>query len=517
LNHSVSRTGWLVSLLAATVCTCALSGCGKNDSSASAAAPAEQPAAPAGATDSLVKISQYGGSLYCSIACGADGTLHAIYTDRADPTKVAYLYYRASKDSGATWSEPKNLSDDESGLSAYYCRCMVDGKGRVYAIWKYLSAASDSLDGPGSSGCGILAYRCNNGGTWSKTIRLTSKKVPSTSFFAAPGPDGAVNLVWAQGNPDVDWEPRGGVSPQGANMIQQAVLDGDTAPTPKGLIVPAPIPTAEQIAAAHAAGHDIPYADQYPKSDGLWDLRGYIDASGAAHFIGDHYQIYPSPPDDPNNGPYIVYFDGKQPHKLFEYEHSGGQLNTNNPWTLLLDAHGKEHVFRTPVKAEKDAVRDYAVDKGQLGDSIDVIAPDKPTGKIVDWQATKLTDGRMAVTAALSQKGGWAPDDVDLYISTSTGDGKWSAPVNLTSNESRKAFMSKETAAGGVMTSDSYRPDFAEAVQLKDGSLGVLMVNTDKTLLGITNSGVTGSGQTVGSLASGSTAAPWVFFTKVKG
>lgn len=490
-------------------------GCDRSSSSSNGGgsgggAPSQAAGTGAAGQDGLVKLSQFGGSLYCSIAQSPDGTLHAIYTDRANPTRVMFLYYRASKDGGTTWTEPKTLSDDESGLSTYYCRVAVDGKGRVYAIWKYLTAASDTLDGPGSAACGILAFRCLDGGTWSKTVRLSTKKVPSTSFFAANGPGGAVNLVWACGNPDVDWEPKGGVGCQSANMIQQAVLDGGGTPTPKALIAPKPLPTKEQIDAAHAAGQDIPYQDQYPKADGLWNLRGYVDKSGVAHFVGEHYSIRDA--NGNSSKEFFVEWDGTQLHKLFEVD-SG--IDFNNPPTLLLDANGKEHLIRRPEHTEKQVVRDHLVENGELGDHTDVVAPEQATGSIVDWQASQLPGGRMAVTCALSQKGGWGPDDVELYVSTSTGDGKWTTPINITNNAARAAFMSKQTSAGGVLKSDNYRPDFAEAVGLKDGGLGVLMVNTDKSIIGITNSGVTGSGQTVGSLATGSTSSPWVFFRRI--
>ncbi len=504
------RSYLVMGLLTATIIGCGktdTASSGADDSSATAAAAA--PTGPVnGPTDQLVKISQFGGSLYCSIASSADGTLHAIYSDRADPTKVMYLYYRASKDGGATWTDPKNLSDDESGLSSYYCKCMTDSQGRVYAVWKYLTAASDTLDGPGSACCGILAYRCLDGGNWSKAIKLSTKNVPSTSFFAASGPDGKVNVVWAAGNTDVDWVPEGGVQCFQGNMIQQVVLDGANPPTPKGLIVPKPIPTQAQINAAHAAGNDIPNLDQRAHQDGLWNLRGYIDKAGVAHFVGEHYSEYAT---GGSSKGYYVEWDGKSLHKLWTIDHVN---NLNNPPTLLCDANGKEHLIRTPEHSEKEAVRDYAMANKEVDDGADIIGPDKIGGSVVDWQAEAMPNGKMVVTAAVSQKGGWAPDDTELYATTFDGVGQWSKPVCITNNAARQAFMDKQTAAGGVSKSDTYRPDFADAVSLPNGGVGVLMVNTCSSIIGITKSGVTRGGQVVGSLGTVSTSAPWVFYRK---
>ncbi len=501
-------------IIAGFAITLLLNGCGKSDKDqpsdgSSSSSPQAQATEPPKKADKLVKLSQYGGSQYCSIASASDGTLHAIFTDRAAAGKPAYLFYRASKDGGTTWTEPKNLSDDESGLSSYYCRMMIDGKGRVYAIWKYITAASDTLDGPGGYTCGIVAYRCLDGASWSKIIRFCDKHAPSVSWFAGRGPDGAVNVIWNQGNKDIDWVPQGGVNPNYANQLNQSVLDGATVTT-KVLIAPKPIPTQAEQDAARAKGASMSYDDTAPKREGLWDLRGFIDATGAPHFVAERY---PFPRDQAGNSgdPPLMYYDGKVLKQIGEANHTN---NFNNPVTLLVDAHGKEHVIRMPVHSEKECVRDYPIDGGVLGEPTDVVAPDKAPGKVSDWQATQLPDGKMAVTVALSQKGGWAPDDVDLYVSTSTGDGKWSTPLNLTDNVGRQAFMSKETSAGGVMKSDTYRPDFAESVSLKDGGVGVIMVNTDYSIIGITNSGVNGSGRAVGSLATGSTSAPWVYYRK---
>jgi len=68
-----------------------------------------------------------------------------------------------------------------------------------------------------------------------------------------------------------------------------------------------------------------------------------------------------------------------------------------------------------------------------------------------NWQAHQLPGGRMAVTAALSEKGGWNPDDVQLYISYSSGDGKWSEPVVVKGSRAKKESFNKETGGGNAV------------------------------------------------------------------
>ena len=121
----------------------------------------------------------------------------------------------------------------------------------------------------------------------------------------------------------------------------------------------------------------------------------------------------------------------------------------------------------------------------------------------------------MAVSCALSQKGGWDPDDTELYVSTSMGDGKWSTPVVATSEAAQAAFANHETGMGAVAKSDKHSPAFADLADLGDGHLGLLMVDKTTSIIGVTNNGVTGSGRVVGVLSSYSTAQPWVVYRKL--
>ena len=185
----------------------------------------------------------------------------------------------------STWSEPKNLSDDESGAGTGWCQVKVDGNGRVYAIWKYIDE-NTVLEGPGGYCGGVLAIRCLDGGNWSKTIRVGDKHQPVVSWFAANGPDRRVHVIYTQLQPDIDADGRG-MTPQIADDLNQLVLDGSAAPKATPVFVAKPLPTKAEIQAAHEAGKDFTYEQQNVQPDGLWNLRARTARRRAAapHFI----------------------------------------------------------------------------------------------------------------------------------------------------------------------------------------------------------------------------------------
>ncbi|MDQ6626199.1 MAG: hypothetical protein M3Y69_08710 [Verrucomicrobiota bacterium] len=485
-------------LLLALVAT----GCGRHSTAADSGS-GSNPGSPgaAGKPTDLVKLSQFGNSTYCAIATGADGTLHAVFTDSKGAGKPHFLYYRASKDGGATWSDPKDLSDDESGDSAGPCRVLVDGAGRVYAIWKYINE-NELLEGPNGYANGVLCFRCLEGGSWSRTQHFGDEHQPMTSYFAAVGPDGKVNLVYSRADEALDWKGRGGIY-QHANNLDQLTLDGASAPKVTALMVAQHVATQDEQNAASAAGHAMAYEDTVPRSDGLWNLNGYIAADGRPHFVAEKYPASSEPQ-------WILLYDGQKLSHFYDYKGYLGYNSFSWPPALLLEADGKEHVIRKPEKSEKAVVRDYVVENGQPGDKTDVISNTSEKATISGWFSSPLANGRVAAMAAL------APNlnvmgPTDLYLAIGDGRGQWTKPLNLTDNEQREKFF----ARSGMSQSTSYLPKFAAATSLPDGSIGVILLNAERTISGLNVAGVTSGGSVVTGMSTSSTENPYVTFAKV--
>jgi hypothetical protein len=467
---------------------------------------------PAASGSGMVKLTQYDRAEFCDLAVGPDSKLHAVFTDQPAYDKPKYLYYRASTDGGKTWSEAVNLSDDESGNGASYGRLIFDGQGRLYAVWKYVGA-SELLDGPGGNANGLLVYRAMEGGAWSKRVPLGDAKVPSYSWFVAADPKGAVHVVWSQVAKDalaaVGWS-----TSAYADLVREATLEGASVAGVKDVIAPKPILTKEQQAQIRAAGHSPNYEDTRPKNEGLINLRGYVDGQGAVHFVAESPGVQ-SGPSSQQTGRQIVLWDGAKLSPLYSFDKYKTFNIFNNPPALLVDAAGKQHLIRAPEKSEKPCVRDYPVEGTELGDFVNIIEPKAGPGALANWQAHQLPGGRMAVTAALSQKGGYNPEDTELYFSISDGNGKWSEPAPVSNSRAKKSSFSKDTVAGNAVAAVyEYRPRFASVAVGKDGKTCLLVVNSENTILGLTTAGVTSSGRVVSAMGTGRVENPAVFFLK---
>jgi len=445
-----------------------------------------------GKTKPMVTLSQHGKAVYCDIACTPDGTLHAIFTDRPETSDHPYLYYRMSQDAGKTWSAPVNLSDDESGRQTSYCNLAVDGAGRLYAFWKYIGV-NEILDGPGGYKDGVLTMRCWQGGQWSPQVTLNLPNEPISSWYTTVDAAGRVHLVYSQ-TPADSMEAMRFTSYDYCNRVAERVLDGANIGPVSLLIEPPPLPTKAQLDAAQQAGRPIPLSDQSPKKNGLSSLRGMLGTDGRPVFVAEH----PGGVDQYgyiNTGRRIVLWDGAALRPLYEYEKYATYLTYENPPTLLIDPTGQRHLIRSPEKSELPCIRDYPLMGITPTEPLTLLACQKGSGKITSFQARNLPGNRMVVMAAMTEQGGDAPLDHELYVMFSDGGGQWTKPFCATDNVSRL----KETTgggAGGMRTNSrtTYGPQYAAMTIDNAGRPCILLVSKEITAMGGTTPGLMAGG-----------------------
>lgn len=460
--------------------------------------------------DGFVKLSTFGKGEYADLVITPDHVIHTVYTDQQSFTKPRYVYYRASKDGGKTWSEPKNLSDDESGNLASYVRLAVDGKARVYCVWKYVGA-SEQLDGPGGNASGRLVFRCLEGNEWSDRKLIGDDKIPTCSWFVTTDPKGTVHVIWSQIPKDVVGTYTYNTY---ANQTRQTSLDGGALGPVKDIIAPKPLLTRDQQDALRAQGKYPKYEDTVPQQHGLINLSGYVDADGVAHFVAEDPGIKEGPIAQ-QTGRRIVYWDGHKLGVLHEYQSNKNYNTFNNPPTLVTDAAGKEYLIRAPEKAEKECVRANAIVDGSLGEAVDIIAPLRGPGKVLNWQARQQPGGRVSVTMAFSEKGGYEPEDLELYLCLFDGKGSWSAPRVVTDNAAKLAGTAKDASgADAVGVMKIYKPRFAATVLGKNDAPALVIMNVESAIVTLSPQG-TGGGQPVVERSGGRVESPYAFFRQL--
>ena len=107
---------------------------------------------------------------------GSQGTLHAVLDGYETVGVTGYqdIYYYRSTDGGQTWSERKNVTDDDPKqlFGQFYPTIGVAPDGRVeIAFW-------DTRNDPGYRSNDVyLATSLDNGVTWEKNIRVTDKPI----------------------------------------------------------------------------------------------------------------------------------------------------------------------------------------------------------------------------------------------------------------------------------------------------------------------------------------------------
>ncbi|MFP5318850.1 MAG: sialidase family protein [Acidimicrobiia bacterium] len=113
---------------------------------------------------------------YQQLAVTREGTLHIVYnqTDNPDLAGHSNVYHRASYDGGETWTEAKDLGDDDPKLFAgqYFPNLSIAPSGRVDVVWW------DTRDTPGMRSTDVYySYSTDDGRTWAKNQRITDQSV----------------------------------------------------------------------------------------------------------------------------------------------------------------------------------------------------------------------------------------------------------------------------------------------------------------------------------------------------
>ncbi|MGI8536764.1 MAG: sialidase family protein [Mycobacteriales bacterium] len=121
-----------------------------------------------------------------------NGNLYVVYsssgkrTGQDEPSLPSELYFVASTDGGATWSEPNNISDDDParGADQSFPGISVAPNGRIDVAWH--DFRNDPFFTPGKIGdMGVdqrywdayYASSTNAGGTWSANTRVTNPSI----------------------------------------------------------------------------------------------------------------------------------------------------------------------------------------------------------------------------------------------------------------------------------------------------------------------------------------------------
>jgi hypothetical protein len=443
-----------------------------------------------------VKLSQHDRLIASpSLAVAPDGTIHVAFLEQHRTTFANAIYHRSSSDGGKTWTEAKNLTEDSLNMQVGRCQVLADARNRVYVIWRTSIPGSFTVGTDLGGSPSGLWFRALEGGKWSKAKPVgepvngfAQYSDAAYSFFAALDAAGRAQVVW-NAQPD-KWHPEvvtknGHSNGIGNGLVLQSTLDGATASQPREVFLPVVTPPANAWAV--------------PSCDGLDTLNGYVDSDGAAHFVAlVAMPMYGAPQHPPR---YELIENGKAGEGI-ELPALSFHASKDIP-TLLLDAKGRRHIIALFLAGEHPNIRDYPL--GSDDEPAVIRAAAGLNGIIDGFQACQGPVGRMVAIMQMNDTGERSTGE--NYVSISTGDGKWSVPVNVSNNAGRKTYISKDTSAQSQISQETgCQPGPGTAAFDADGHLLLLLIKQEYAITHGTAFGV--------NLAGGGSITPTLRFLK---
>lgn len=429
-----------------------------------------------------------------SILVTADGAIHVLYAEQQTQSPyMSFLYYRASRDGGRSWSAPKNLSEVLPNTPVGTTKLLSDTSNRVYAIWRtHFNPVQSGVDPSSQRDSFNLVYRVLENGAWSGAIyihpptTMAHQTFGSASWFAADDPStGKAQVFW-----NTSPAPRhpesykyGFVSP-GIKLgaVMRAVLDGANASQPQEIFH---TPIVKRTG-------EVTYS-----CEGLDVINGYVDKGGQPHILAQ--VIQPGVGSEPTNRFQLIENNTQSaavelPGPVYTYWHY--------PPALLLDQQGRRHVITMYQYGERQSVRDYTL--GANAEPEIVRAAKAGTGKVIGMQAFQGSGGRMAALIQMADTNELT--DAETYLVTNDGN-HWNAPVSLTNNAGRTTFHNTATSAhSNVATMSHWYPGNGAAAFDASGHVYVAYIVNRKDLFQQNAYGV--------ALAGGSSGVPQLLFVR---
>lgn len=416
------------------------------------------------------------------IAVAPDGTIHVVFNEMHGPPYQSAVYHRSSTDGGRTWSEAKNLSEDQVDLHVGRCLIVADRANRIYVIWRTgLGRNFQAPTDPASGGHCNLVHRVLQAGKWSRILPIhppgstEDQNDGSLDFYAGLDPAGRVQVVWnttpnkwhdelvdiRQGTGKVYRFQFNGV---GNGLVFQSTLDGATATPPReSMLTPVTGSKAN--------------VDNRPSCDGLSTLNGHFDATGNPVFVA---RVTSTVKEELRNKYRYQLFEGGKPGVFVDLPDLSFHRWRDIP-TLLVDASGRRHLIALYPAGERPSVRDYVL--GSDDEPVIIRKTAGPKATLDGMQAYQGPGGRMAVVMQMNDSG--ESGEGDNFVSISTGGGQWSPPVNVTNNAGRRRWSSNNfSAVQNVATSTTCYAGPAAAAFDAQGHLLLLMVNNERGIFG---------------------------------